>query len=96
MSVFFYTVEFSIYYTSIIIRMRFYLQISLRSFRRRNKTCHCHILRIPDRNWDPRCVRGPVASLIAVKDASQAKALEVVAGGKLFNIVVDTEVHLLL
>ncbi|NXX41774.1 SMC2 protein, partial [Tricholaema leucomelas] len=47
--------------------------------------------KIPDKNWDPRCVRGPVASLIAVKDASQAKALEVVAGGKLFNIVVDTE-----
>ncbi|NXP80106.1 SMC2 protein, partial [Ramphastos sulfuratus] len=47
--------------------------------------------KVPDRNWDPRRVKGPVASLIAVKDASQAKALEVVAGGKLFNIVVDTE-----
>ncbi|NXG51766.1 SMC2 protein, partial [Psilopogon haemacephalus] len=47
--------------------------------------------KIPDRNWDPRRVKGPVANLITVKDASQAKALEVVAGGKLFNIVVDTE-----
>lgn len=35
-------------------------------------------------------------SLITVKDLSKAKALEAVAGGKLYNIVVDTEVCLLL
>ncbi|NXN19346.1 SMC2 protein, partial [Indicator maculatus] len=47
--------------------------------------------RNPERNWDPRRVKGPVSSLMVMKDASQAKALEVVAGGKLFNIIVDTE-----
>lgn len=35
-------------------------------------------------------------SLITVKDLSKAKALEAVAGGKLYNIIVDTEVCLLL
>ena len=33
-------------------------------------------------------------SLITVKDLSKAKALEVTAGGKLYNIIVDTEVCL--
>ncbi|XP_054253606.1 structural maintenance of chromosomes protein 2 [Indicator indicator] len=45
----------------------------------------------PEKNWDSRRVKGPVSNLMVMKDASQAKALEVVAGGKLFNIVVDTE-----
>ncbi|NXQ87786.1 SMC2 protein, partial [Nyctibius grandis] len=46
----------------------------------------------PEKNWNPNHVKGPVVSLITVKDPSKAKALEVVAGGKLYNIIVDTEV----
>ncbi|XP_009490394.1 structural maintenance of chromosomes protein 2 [Pelecanus crispus] len=46
----------------------------------------------PEKNWNPNHVKGPVVSLITVKDLSKAKALETVAGGKLYNIIVDTEV----
>ncbi|XP_074993529.1 structural maintenance of chromosomes protein 2 isoform X2 [Calonectris borealis] len=46
----------------------------------------------PEKNWNPNHVKGPVVSLITVKDLSKAKALEAVAGGKLYNIIVDTEV----
>ncbi|NXE78498.1 SMC2 protein, partial [Cochlearius cochlearius] len=46
----------------------------------------------PEKNWCRNRVKGPVVSLITVKDLSKAKALEAVAGGKLYNIVVDTEV----
>ncbi|XP_010003765.1 PREDICTED: structural maintenance of chromosomes protein 2 [Chaetura pelagica] len=46
----------------------------------------------PEKNWDPNHVKGLVASLITVKDLSKAKALEAVAGGKLYNVIVDTEV----
>ncbi|NWT61605.1 SMC2 protein, partial [Erythrocercus mccallii] len=46
----------------------------------------------PEKNWDLNHVKGPVVSLFTVKDLSNAKALEVVAGGKLYNIIVDTEV----
>uniref|UniRef100_A0A7M4FCE5 Structural maintenance of chromosomes protein 2 n=1 Tax=Crocodylus porosus TaxID=8502 RepID=A0A7M4FCE5_CROPO len=46
----------------------------------------------PEKNWNSNHVKGLVASLITVKDVSTATALEVVAGGKLYNIVVDTEV----
>ncbi|NXH22560.1 SMC2 protein, partial [Bucco capensis] len=46
----------------------------------------------PEKNWNPNHVKGLVVSLIVVKDVSKAKALEVVAGGKLYNIIVDTEV----
>ncbi|NXO38051.1 SMC2 protein, partial [Locustella ochotensis] len=46
----------------------------------------------PEKNWDLNCVKGPVVSLFTVKDLSNAKALEAVAGGKLYNIIVDTEV----
>uniref|UniRef100_A0A6G1RN33 Structural maintenance of chromosomes protein n=1 Tax=Hypotaenidia okinawae TaxID=2861861 RepID=A0A6G1RN33_9GRUI len=46
----------------------------------------------PEKNWNPNHVKGPVVSLITVKDLSKAKALETVAEGKLYNIVVDTEV----
>ncbi|NXG01404.1 SMC2 protein, partial [Sakesphorus luctuosus] len=50
----------------------------------------------PEKNWNPNHVKGPVVSLIVVKDLSKSKALEAVAGGKLYNIIVDTEVSLLL
>ncbi|KAM4052044.1 structural maintenance of chromosomes protein 2 isoform 2-T5 [Anomaloglossus baeobatrachus] len=46
----------------------------------------------PEKNWDKNRVKGLIASLISVKDVSTATALEVVAGGRLYNLVVDTEV----
>ncbi|XP_014739567.1 PREDICTED: structural maintenance of chromosomes protein 2-like [Sturnus vulgaris] len=46
----------------------------------------------PEKNWNLNQVKGPVVSLFTVKDLSNAKALEAVAGGKLYNIIVDTEV----
>ncbi|NWV91118.1 SMC2 protein, partial [Machaerirhynchus nigripectus] len=46
----------------------------------------------PEKNWNLNHVKGPVASLFTVKDLSNAKALEAVAAGKLYNIIVDTEV----
>ncbi|XP_054635145.1 structural maintenance of chromosomes protein 2 [Dunckerocampus dactyliophorus] len=46
----------------------------------------------PERGWDRSNVKGLLANLISVSDVSYATALEVVAGGRLYNIVVDTEV----
>ncbi|NXN74643.1 SMC2 protein, partial [Himantopus himantopus] len=46
----------------------------------------------PEKNWNPSHVKGTVVSHITVKDPSKAKALEVAAGGKLYDIIVDTEV----
>ncbi|KAL2540044.1 Structural maintenance of chromosomes protein 2-1 [Abeliophyllum distichum] len=45
----------------------------------------------PAKNFDRSRVKGVVAKLIKVKDRSAMTALEVAAGGKLDNIVVDTE-----
>ncbi|KAL6311386.1 hypothetical protein AAG906_025808 [Vitis piasezkii] len=45
----------------------------------------------PVKNFDRSRVKGVVAKLIKVKDSSTMTALEVAAGGKLFNVVVDTE-----
>ncbi|KAF3508686.1 hypothetical protein F2Q69_00007803 [Brassica cretica] len=47
--------------------------------------------RDPVKNFDRSKVKGVVAKLIKVNDRSSMIALEVTAGGKLFNIVVDTE-----
>ncbi|KAH6824279.1 structural maintenance of chromosomes 2 [Perilla frutescens var. hirtella] len=47
--------------------------------------------RDPEKNFDRSRVKGVVAKLINVKDSSAVVALEVAAGGKLFNVVVDTE-----
>ncbi|KAM3864764.1 structural maintenance of chromosomes protein 2 [Diretmus argenteus] len=46
----------------------------------------------PERGWDRSKVKGLLANLITINDISYATALEVVAGGRLYNIVVDTEV----
>ncbi|XP_064498026.1 structural maintenance of chromosomes protein 2 [Pseudopipra pipra] len=46
----------------------------------------------PEKNWNPSHVKGLVVTLIIVKDLSKAKALEAVAGGKLYNVIVNTEV----
>ncbi|MBA0794578.1 hypothetical protein Gohar_018893, partial [Gossypium harknessii] len=47
--------------------------------------------RDPVKNFDRTKVKGVVAKLIKVKDSSAMTALEVTAGGKLFNVVVDSE-----
>ncbi|XP_038876915.1 structural maintenance of chromosomes protein 2-1-like [Benincasa hispida] len=47
--------------------------------------------RDPVRNFNRSKVKGVVAKLIKVKDSSAMTALEVTAGGKMFNIVVDDE-----
>uniref|UniRef100_A0A4W4F0W7 Structural maintenance of chromosomes protein n=1 Tax=Electrophorus electricus TaxID=8005 RepID=A0A4W4F0W7_ELEEL len=46
----------------------------------------------PERGWDRTKVKGLVANLFTVTDVYNATALEVVAGGRLYNVVVDTEV----
>ncbi|KAK3612696.1 hypothetical protein CHS0354_042222 [Potamilus streckersoni] len=46
----------------------------------------------PEKNFDRNKVHGLVCNLIKVKDVKTATALEVSAGGKLYNVVVDTEV----
>lgn len=46
---------------------------------------------ILSKNSDKSKVKGVVAKLIKVKDSSTMTALEVTAGGKLFNVVADTE-----
>lgn len=48
--------------------------------------------RDPETGFDRRKVKGLVAQLIQVKDVSTATGLEVSAGGKLYNVVVDNEV----
>ena len=45
----------------------------------------------PVRGFDRTKVRGMVAKLVKVRDMRDATALEVVAGGKLYQVVVDTE-----
>ncbi|KAI4332735.1 hypothetical protein L6164_017619 [Bauhinia variegata] len=47
--------------------------------------------RDPVKNFDRSKIKGVVAKLIKVKDRSTMTALEVTAGGRLFNVVVDTE-----
>jgi structural maintenance of chromosome 2 len=44
-----------------------------------------------DRSLDRSKIKGLVAQLIEVKEAKYATALEVTAGGRLYNVVVDTE-----
>ena len=47
--------------------------------------------RDPERGFDRSSVKGVVAKLVRVKDPADATALEVAAGGKLYQVVVDTE-----
>ena len=46
----------------------------------------------PEAKFDRSRVKGVVAKLMQVKDPAMSTALEVVAGGKLYQVVVDTEV----
>jgi len=39
---------------------------------------------------DPSCVKGPICSLFRLKDPKFARAVEAAAGGKLYDIAVDT------
>uniref|UniRef100_UPI00358F90A9 structural maintenance of chromosomes protein 2 n=1 Tax=Myxine glutinosa TaxID=7769 RepID=UPI00358F90A9 len=60
--------------------------------KRRTKFPQLHFdYKDPVRGWDRSRVKGLVASLITVKERATATALEVVAGGRLYNVVVDTE-----
>lgn len=45
----------------------------------------------PERNFDRRRVKGKVAKLIRVKTSSMSTAIEVTAGGRLYQVVVDSE-----
>ncbi|XP_052364150.1 structural maintenance of chromosomes protein 2 [Oncorhynchus keta] len=54
--------------------------------------CLCLPHSDPERDWDRSRVKGLLANLITVSDVSYSTGLEVVAGGKLYNVVVDTEV----
>ncbi|KQK11078.1 hypothetical protein BRADI_2g57967v3 [Brachypodium distachyon] len=47
--------------------------------------------RDPVRSFDRSKVKGVVARLIKIKDSTTATALEVAAGGRLYNVVVDSE-----
>lgn len=47
--------------------------------------------RDPERGFDRSRVKGMVAKLVRIQDKAHATALEVAAGGKLFQVVVDTE-----
>jgi len=47
--------------------------------------------REPAPNFDRRRVKGVLARLFGVRDPAMATALEVVAGGKLYNVVLDSE-----
>ncbi|KAL6613984.1 hypothetical protein ACP70R_036254 [Stipagrostis hirtigluma subsp. patula] len=47
--------------------------------------------RDPVRDFDRSKVKGVVARLVKLKDSSTATALEIAAGGRLFNVIVDTE-----
>mmetsp|Transcript_27648 Transcript_27648/g.46362 ORF Transcript_27648/g.46362 Transcript_27648/m.46362 type:complete len:1173 (+) Transcript_27648:65-3583(+) len=45
----------------------------------------------PEKNFDRSKVKGLVAELLSVRDASTSTALEVAAGGKLYQVIVDSE-----
>ena len=45
----------------------------------------------PERGFDRSKVKGMVAKLVRVNDSSAATALEIAAGSKLYQVVVDTE-----
>lgn len=45
----------------------------------------------PERNFDRSAVKGPVCKNIKLKNSDASTALEVVAGGKLYNVIVTTD-----
>jgi len=47
--------------------------------------------RDPERGFDRSSVKGVIAKLVRVQDPTNTTALEVAAGGKLYQVIVDTE-----
>ncbi|KAF2076638.1 hypothetical protein CYY_002067 [Polysphondylium violaceum] len=45
----------------------------------------------PTKNFDRQKVKGVVANLISLRDADASTALEICAGGKLYNIIIDDD-----
>ena len=45
----------------------------------------------PSKNFDRSKVKGLVAKMVKVKDEQASTALEIAAGGRLYNVIVDTE-----
>ncbi|KAK3869016.1 hypothetical protein Pcinc_025643 [Petrolisthes cinctipes] len=52
----------------------------------------CFNYKDPEPNFNRASVKGLVCKLIKLRDASTSTALEVTAGGKLYNVIVDSEV----
>nr|XP_045609046.1 structural maintenance of chromosomes protein 2-like [Procambarus clarkii] len=52
----------------------------------------CFNYKEPERNFDHSLVKGLVCKLVKLRDPTTATALEVTAGGKLYNVIVDSEV----
>ncbi|XP_047490218.1 structural maintenance of chromosomes protein 2-like [Penaeus chinensis] len=52
----------------------------------------CFNFRDPEKNFDRTSVKGLVCKLVRLRDSNTATALEVTAGGKLYNVIVDSEV----
>ena len=50
-----------------------------------------HKFRLPSVDFDRNLVRGRILKLFTIRDDKYARALEEVAGGKLYSIVVETE-----
>ncbi|XP_076812350.1 structural maintenance of chromosomes protein 2-like isoform X1 [Clavelina lepadiformis] len=46
----------------------------------------------PEKNWDRNRIKGMVAELLDIEDPKYATALEIVAGRRLYNVVVDNHV----
>lgn len=44
----------------------------------------------PIAGFNPACVRGPICSLFTLKDPKYARAVEAAAGGRLYDIAIDT------
>lgn len=44
----------------------------------------------PIPGFNPKCVRGPICKLFSMKDSRFARAIEAAAGGRLYDIVIDT------
>lgn len=45
----------------------------------------------PEPNFNSRSVKGPVCKLVRLKDQATATAVETIAGGRLFNVIIDNE-----
>lgn len=53
-------------------------------------TMRCNFEHSPIPGFNPKCVRGPICKLFTLKDPKYARAVEAAAGGKLYDIAIDT------